>query len=87
MLGTTEGKVVAGEVGGLVLLVLRVVGEAVVGLQTDEAPEKALRHVAVSQWSLVVPHYRNLVVFYLVGASMSDLKLWKESTYPAVPAT
>lgn len=48
------GNVVAGEVPCLVALVFRVVG--VEGLQDDEEPEKALRHVPASQWSDVVPH-------------------------------
>jgi hypothetical protein len=48
------GKVGAGEVP-FVGLTFIVVGVA--GLQEDEEPEKFFRHVAVSQWSTVVPHH------------------------------
>jgi hypothetical protein len=55
MTGTEEGKLVAGEVACLVALVFMVV--AVAGLQTELAPEKGRRQLAVSQWSLVTPHH------------------------------
>jgi hypothetical protein len=48
------GKVVAGEVACLVVLVFIVV--VVVGLQDEEEPEKGWRQVFASQWSTVVPH-------------------------------
>lgn len=44
----------AGDVACFVALVLRVVGVA--GLQEEVGPEKDFRHVAASQWSMVVPH-------------------------------